>query len=210
MSVVVKWNKIVNYLRNVFPLLNFTNEMTNCPIEIYDIEYVIPNQSIISDVIYKIRDYFNKWDIKYKKEIWDCDDFARLFAQLFNLFSNTNSCFSVGGRIDAYPIENSGIFPIDLVLGYHGYNILFFSKTKEEKLSAYLEGRCIKIDEIDKNEIYITVIEPQITKFVKNITDLDDMFLEVHKLFNFNVFGYEIDINKKKYLIVYHTEKVEI
>jgi len=206
MSIKVPYQKVVNYLRSVFPLLNFPNELTYCPIELYDAYYVIINQNDVATIVLKIANDFKKWGLRYISEVFDCDDYARLFHELFTMYSRTNSCLSGGGRVDAYPMTNDSVIPIGIVLGYHAYNILIFCKKKTEELKY----PAVKVDEFGEYEIYISVIEPQAVTHVSNEEDVKDIFLEPRKLNGFTLFGFEIKIDTQKYFVVYHTEKVMV
>ena len=206
MSIVIPYQKVVEYLRKTFPLLRTSNELTNCPIELYDAWFKVVNQEDVATVVIRIANEFRRLGLRYEREIFDCEDFARLFTELFNIYSKTNSCLSCGGRVDAYPIEDGKISPIGLVLGYHGYNILIFCKSKNSKLMY--PG--VKVDDLDNLEVYVSLIEPQAVKYVNTDQDVNDVFLDVVKLNNYYVFGYEVNLDGYKYLITYHTEKVMI
>ena len=65
MSIKVPYQKVVNYLRSVFPLLNFPNELTYCPIELYDAYYVIINQNDVATIVLKIANDFKRFENSY-------------------------------------------------------------------------------------------------------------------------------------------------
>jgi len=210
MTTIVKlrYDLVAKYIQDTFPFTRFPNLLTRCPIELYDEYYYVTPYDLVIPTLEKIHAFFETSKLVWKKDVWDCDNFAGLFKQLFTLYTKTNSVFQADGRVDSYLIENDTIFPFPEILGYHAFNVLFFSAPPSKEV----EIPSILLTTIENQAVYLSVLEPQFLLRIMERKEYVEAFLKPYDFMRFKMFGYEVlfkeDEKTRKYLIVYHPMKV--